>query len=515
MSKLNNNGGPLVSVVIPSYNYGHLISDALDSALDQTYKNLEIIVVDDGSKDDTKNVVKKYGKKIKYIHQENRGLSAARNKGIKNANGEFIAFLDSDDIWFRNKIEAQVTEMEKDDRIGLVSCSMQEIDEEGGVIRDITYKDYNNEDDLFAELIQKNIVSGGSSAIVRKNCFDQVGLFDENLQPAADWDMWLRIQQQYKVKIIEQVLVKARVGAYNMSSVKNVESMLDDEFKVLDRQLLTNEKLKNNARLKNKALSYRFFCAAWAYWKSNDITNATKFIFKSYLKNPLSFLNKHQGGLMIKILIARILRLHIPVNTITKPLFRLLYKLHVLIRESWIVFVKFFYYEPLFRSQCKTVGEKIWMEKLPYMVGSGDIEIGNHVRLSGKPNFGFSNKVYNHPSIKIGDYTFVGHDTAFTAAKQIKIGQHCYIAGGVTISDNDGHPLNHQDRRQNKAPKTEDVHEVTIGDDVWIGRRAMILKGVQIGNRAIIGANSIVTSDVPDDAIVAGNPAKVIKRTNQ
>ena len=214
---------------------------------------------------------------------------------------------------------------------------------------------------------------------------------------------------------------------------------------------------------------------------------------------------------MARILVERILRMHIPVNTLTKPFFNFLYKIHVFVRESLIVLLKFFYCEPLFRSQCQKVGDNLWMEQLPYIVGSGNIVLGNNVRLSGKSNFIFSNKVYERPELTMGDSVFVGHNCRFAVAQSIRIGNHCFLAGGVSLADNDGHPADFEKRKRNLPPGREDVKPVTIGNDVWIGRGAWILKGVTIGDRAIVGANAVVTKDVPADAIVGGNPAKIIK----
>jgi acetyltransferase-like isoleucine patch superfamily enzyme len=213
----------------------------------------------------------------------------------------------------------------------------------------------------------------------------------------------------------------------------------------------------------------------------------------------------------IKEFIKAVLKIGIPVNGLTRPVFSGLYYLHVFIRETFIWAVRFFYYEPLFKSQCRSVGKGFWMEQLPYIVNSGVIEIGENVRLSGKPSFAFSTKICAQPEVVIGNNTFIGHQTSFMVARKITIGHDCFIAGGVTISDNDGHPIDAAERRQHKPPRTEDVKPVTIGNDVWIAAKATILKGVTIGDRSIIGAYAVVTKDVPPDTIVAGNPAKIIK----
>ncbi len=213
----------------------------------------------------------------------------------------------------------------------------------------------------------------------------------------------------------------------------------------------------------------------------------------------------------LKEMLKTVLQCGIPVNPFTRPIFSALYSLHVFIREVGIWGLRFFYYEPLFKSQCRTVGKKLWMEKLPYIVNSGAIHIGENVRLSGKPSFAFSTHLYAEPSITIGDNTFIGHLTAFSIGKSISVGRDCLIAGNVSIADNDGHPLNYLERIEHLPPHMEDVRSVTIGDNVWIGRHAVILKGVTIGDRAVVGTRAVVTRDVPPDTVVVGNPARVVK----
>lgn len=214
----------------------------------------------------------------------------------------------------------------------------------------------------------------------------------------------------------------------------------------------------------------------------------------------------------LKRLAGRALHCHLPVPVPAKPFFGLLYCLHVLLRECGIWALRFLWYEPLFRSQCALVGEAFQMEKLPYITGRGQIMIGDRVRLSGKPSFGFSNRLHTGPEIHIGDDTFIGHDCRFIVAGSITIGRNCLLAGGVTVRDCDGHSTDPQRRRRQEPAPPEGLKPVVIGNDVWIGAGAFILKGVTIGDRSIVGAGAVVTRDVPPDAVVAGNPARVVKQ---
>jgi acetyltransferase-like isoleucine patch superfamily enzyme len=202
------------------------------------------------------------------------------------------------------------------------------------------------------------------------------------------------------------------------------------------------------------------------------------------------------------------LSFHVPVNRLTRPLFRLLYGLHVAVREGVIWARRFFWNEPLFRSQCERVGDRFQMEELPYLQGDGRIEIGSGVRLSGKPSVHFGRPSPDRPELVIGDGTFVGHDCGFNISRSVRIGRHCLLAGGVQVYDADGHPLDAARRRAGEPTPPEAVSPVVIGDDVWVGTGAVILKGVTIGDRAIVGARAVVTRDVPADAVVVGNPAR-------
>ncbi len=205
------------------------------------------------------------------------------------------------------------------------------------------------------------------------------------------------------------------------------------------------------------------------------------------------------------------LAFHLPAGGVTRPLWRGLYAVHVVVRESFIWARRFFWNEPLFRSQCSAVGSGFWMEELPYIQGHGRIVIGHGVRFSGKPHIAFCNRHCDAPALSIGDGTFLGHLCDLRIARSLTIGRHCLIAGGVTIADYDGHSLDAAARRSGDTSPLSGVRPVTIGDDVWIGHGAAILKGVTVGDRAVIGSHAIVTRDVPSDCVVAGNPARAVR----
>lgn len=216
-----------IEVVIPVYNGERFIVNALSSVIHQTLTPNRVIVVDDGSTDATYSLVSEYAKtspvEIKLVRKENGGLSSARNAGIKEGTAPFIAFLDADDLWVKEKLEKQVAVFENAilKNIGLVYCNYDVIDVAGVV----HYKNYKAPLDIkrmrgmvFQELLERNkIASSGSGVLIKREVFDSIGLFDETLRWGEDWDMWLRIAEKYEVDFVEEVLVHIRKHTENMT----------------------------------------------------------------------------------------------------------------------------------------------------------------------------------------------------------------------------------------------------------------------------------------------------------
>ena len=215
------------------------------------------------------------------------------------------------------------------------------------------------------------------------------------------------------------------------------------------------------------------------------------------------------GGL--KAFVLKLLRVHIPASGILRPVFRFLYAIHVFFRVLFATLKRFFWTEPLFRSQCVQIGKGFRMEQLPFIAGTGRITLGDDVIFGGMPVFMFGNRGSQLPELVIGNHTFIGHVVSFAVADSIRIGNNCLLASNVQLSDYDGHPVDAERRRAGGPTPPENIRPIVIGNDVWIGSNAIILKGVRIGDRAIIGAGAVVTRDVPPDVVVAGNPARVVK----
>ena len=217
---------PKVSVIIPSYNRAQSICEAIDSVLSQTSKDFEIIVVDDGSEDSTKEMLSRYGDKVRYFYQENKGVSAARNYGIREARGEFIAFLDSDDKWLSDKLEKQIDLFLKQPEVCLQYSYARYYDKE----KNIEYLRPQHISISFEDFLYRNTVLPTSSVILRKSCFDEVGLFDENLPSIEDYDLWIRIAHKFKIGFIPSVLVEKFNYSTNLS--KDKIKMYEGQIKV-------------------------------------------------------------------------------------------------------------------------------------------------------------------------------------------------------------------------------------------------------------------------------------------
>src|SRR5581483_6364205 len=196
---MNRNQSDYVSVVVPAYNYGRYLSSAIDPALAQTYPHLEVIVVDDGSTDDTAIVAKNYGSKIRYIHQTNAGLSAARNRGVRAASFGYILFLDADDVLMPDMLETIMGEYARlSPDFGLVACGSIRFHTDGK-FQDSKSRVSKETCELRARDILLKTRFMPSTAVVKRVAFDECGTFDTELRSSEDRDMWIRIGTRYRM----------------------------------------------------------------------------------------------------------------------------------------------------------------------------------------------------------------------------------------------------------------------------------------------------------------------------
>ncbi len=207
MSKKNRLFG--ITVIIPTFNRGWIVEEAIKSVLAQDYPNFELFIVDDGSTDDTKAILSRYVNDIVVLNQKNKGVSAARNKGIMKSSEKYIAFLDSDDLWLPEKLSCQIDFFKQNPEAMI--CQTNEIWIRNGVRVNPKKVHKKPSGMIFKPSLLRCLVSP-SAVMMRRDLFENVGLFDEQLPACEDYDLWLRVSQSYPVSLIDIPLVVKRGG---------------------------------------------------------------------------------------------------------------------------------------------------------------------------------------------------------------------------------------------------------------------------------------------------------------
>lgn len=221
---MENRYKPLISVIIPAYNAQAFIAQTLESVIAQTYSNLEILVVDDGSSDRTAEIIGQFAQRdtrIRLLQQPNAGVAAARNLAIREARGEFIVPVDADDIWYPNNIALQLQAMEQGGQsVGLVYSWSVDIDEQdqptGG------FRAAQIMGDVYTTLIAHNFIGNASATMMRRSCLERVGVYDpalkeQNAQGCEDWDLYLRIAEHYEFQVVRKFCIGYRKISSSMS----------------------------------------------------------------------------------------------------------------------------------------------------------------------------------------------------------------------------------------------------------------------------------------------------------
>ena len=236
-------GGPLVTVVIPCYNQAHFLGEAIESVLSQTYPNLEIIVVDDGSTDNTAEVGERYGNRVRVVRQENQGLSGARNSGFKEAQGEYMVFLDADDRLLPGALATGLRHLDAHTECAFVSGYCKVMAADGSPIGE--WRHHPADDDPYIALLKKCYIPAHSAVMYRQGVFASVGGFDTSLEACEDYDHYLRVARKFPIHHHGVPIVECRRHEANMT--RKSALMLRETLKVLRSQ---REHLKNDERRK-------------------------------------------------------------------------------------------------------------------------------------------------------------------------------------------------------------------------------------------------------------------------
>ena len=270
----------LISVIIPAHNTAHYIGRAIRSVLAQTYRNFEIIVVDDCSSDNLAEVIAQFNDKhIHYIrHEINRGGSAARNTGLNIAKGEYIAFLDSDDEWFADKLQKQLDLFQKSPNdVGMVYTGWRWIREKDGKI--IQDKNPAHRGNLHQLLLSVDCIGSMSTPLIVTAHLRSIGGFDESLPARQDWDLWLRLSKVCMYDFVPEVLVNYFIRGGSISSsgsgkIKGTEMVL--------------EKYRAEFNQNKNSLANHYIVLTILYLLENNLPAARRSIHKSLSINPVS-----------------------------------------------------------------------------------------------------------------------------------------------------------------------------------------------------------------------------------
>jgi glycosyltransferase involved in cell wall biosynthesis len=286
-----------VSVVIPVFNAAKWIKETIDSILTQTYPVLEILIVDDGSTDETAGIVQEYGAPVRYINQKHRGVSAARNLGIALARGNLIAFIDGDDYWHPRKIESQV-KLLNEKKLSWVSCEIQPFNTNTRSPIDGLASPMQDGDVLKA-LFMNNFI-GSASPMVQRSVFDEVGLFNEahEARIGEDWDMWLRIASKHPLGVVYEKLAFLRIHSTSAMSSTSMEEKVKCLIGVIERA--AERDANRLGALKKEALAGVYYNAGVQSFKQGQYSQAGNYFRHEIKYRPLK-LESYIYWLMTKL----------------------------------------------------------------------------------------------------------------------------------------------------------------------------------------------------------------------
>jgi glycosyltransferase involved in cell wall biosynthesis len=261
---------PQVSIIIPTYNHQIYIGGAIQSVLEQSYQNFEVIVVDDGSQDNTKEVVAKFGNRVKYIWQKNKGLSGARNTGIKNATGKYISLLDSDDLYEPDFLKTLIGILDNNPQLDAVYCSAHAVDKNNQSLPQVIGKS------LPPDRFHMTLLKGGffppSCLVAHAYCYNAENrFFDESRHRVEDLDLWLRFAKRYKVLGTNHALVRYRILPQSLSA--DPKMVLEHRIEVLNKHYSDTSNRPFPIPL-NEALGRSYIAAVIEYLQLHDVEQA-------------------------------------------------------------------------------------------------------------------------------------------------------------------------------------------------------------------------------------------------
>jgi len=279
-------GLPLVSAIVTTYNYGRFVGDAIEGALAQTYPNVEIVVVDDGSTDDTEAVVAEYaGAGVRYVRQPNAGAAAARNRGLASTTGPLVAFCDADDTWLPDKLEVQYEHLCRHPDVALVTAHAYACDEALHPLS-VVHAARGDSVDVFEMLLVRNVVLNPTCVLARRDALTSIGGFSD-LPCWEDWDTWLHLAQRYRVGFVDRPVAYVRRHDESLSPVRGRDRFELDR-QILERHIGALEGRNRRARVRVRALSNAYFHGATTTAARGDLRDARRHALLALLLDPFT-----------------------------------------------------------------------------------------------------------------------------------------------------------------------------------------------------------------------------------
>lgn len=292
---------PLVSIVVPVYNQGQYLDEALQSLLAQTYRKIEIIVLDDGSSDTTPEVLKKYTGRLHWESQPNMGQSRTLNKGWQMAKGEFLSYLSGDDALLPDAIATSVNYLERNPKAVLTYCDFDLIDPHSRVVRQVTTPDFN-----FQDMITDVVCPPGPCPVFRREAFEKAGLWDAQFRQMPDYDYWLRLGLQGDFVRIPRVLAKFRVHESSQTFSQASEDRAEEPVRII-QGFFENPTVPDDLRsLRSQALSRAYLVSAQLHVRAGRFRMGLRNIRQAFRLSPGSLVRRGSARMMANAFVNRI-----------------------------------------------------------------------------------------------------------------------------------------------------------------------------------------------------------------
>jgi glycosyltransferase involved in cell wall biosynthesis len=285
-ARADRHAPPLVSAIVTTYNYGRFVAGAIECALAQTYPNVEVVVVDDGSTDRTEAVVARYADDgVRYVYQRNAGAAAARNRGLSLTSGPLVAFCDADDTWMPDKLEVQYAHLCRHPDVALVSAHAYACDEMLRP-RSVVHAARGDSVDVFEQLLVRNVVLNPTCVLARRDALEAIGGFSD-LPCWEDWDTWLHLAQRHRVGFVDRPVAYVRRHDKSLSPLHGRDRFELDR-QILERHIAALEGRHRRARVRVRALSNAYFHGATTTAARAETADARRHALLALLLDPFT-----------------------------------------------------------------------------------------------------------------------------------------------------------------------------------------------------------------------------------